>query len=188
MSPRRILLIRHGESTWNAAGRWQGWGDPPLSARGRAQAAALAEQLVPEGIVQLVSSDLGRAAQTARILGEAFGLVPALDARLRERDLGRWSGLSEGEILAEFPSELVRFRAREPGVRPGGGESRTEFVSRVAPALRGLAGLAGEAGAGALAIVTHLGVIRLIAPELRPGNAEVVAVDPARLLALTSDA
>jgi len=188
MSPRRVLLIRHGESTWNAAGRWQGWGDPPLSARGRAQAAALAEQLVSEGIVHLVSSDLARAAQTARILGDAFGIAPELDARLRERDLGCWSGLEEAEILAAFPDELARFRAREPGVRPGGGESRTEFVSRVAPALRGLAGIAGEAGAGALAIVTHLGVIRLIAPELRPGNAEVVAVAHARLLALASDA
>jgi XTP/dITP diphosphohydrolase len=180
----RVLLIRHGESTWNVAGRWQGWGDPPLSAYGRAQAAVLAEQLVPEGIVGLVSSDLARAAQTAQILGDALGLVPALDARLRERDLGRWSGLTEAEILAAFPDELARFRAREPGVRPGGGESRDEFVSRVAPALRGLAG---EAGAGALAIVTHLGVIRLIAPELRPGNAEVVAVDHARLLTLASD-
>ena len=184
MNPRPVLLIRHGESTWNAEGRWQGWGDPPLSARGRAQAAALAEQLVSEGIVHLVSSDLARAAQTARILGDAFGIAPELDARLRERDLGRWSGLEEAEILAAFPDELIRFRAREPGVRPGGGESRDEFVSRVAPALRWLAG---EAGAGALAIVTHLGVIRLIAPELRPGNAEVVAVDHARLLALASD-
>jgi len=187
MSRRRVLLIRHGESTWNAAGRWQGWGDPPLSARGREQAAALAEQLAAHGILRLVSSDLARAAQTAQMLGDALGLVPTLDARLRERDLGRWSGLEEAEILAAFPDELVRFRAREPGVRPGGGESRDEFVSRVAPALRVLAGLGGEVGAGALGIVTHLGVIRLIAPELRPGNAEVVAVDHARLLALASD-
>ena len=184
MNPRRVLLIRHAESTWNAAGRWQGWGDPPLSARGRAQAAALAEQLVPEGIVHLVSSDLARAAQTARILGDAFGLVPALDARLRERDLGRWSGLEEAEILAAFPDELIRFRAREPGVRPGGGESRDEFCARVAPAL---IAIAKRAQTENLAIVTHLGVIRLIAPELRPGNAEVVAVDHARLLTLASD-
>ena len=184
MNPRRVLLIRHGESTWNAAGRWQGWGDPPLSQGGRAQAAALAEQLVPEGIVRLVSSDLARAVQTARILGEAFGIAPELDARLRERDLGRWSGLKEAEILAAFPGELVRFRAREPGVRPGSGESRDEFRARVAPAL---IAIAERAQTESLAVVTHLGVIRLIAPELRPGNAEVVAVDHARLLALASD-
>ena len=185
MTAASILLIRHGESTWNAQRRWQGWGDPPLSERGRAQAAALAAQLAGRGVARLVSSDLARAAQTAAIVGAALGVAPVLDARLRERDLGRWAGLTEEEIRTEFGDELPRLRAREPGFRPGGGESHEAFAARAAPALAAAAGLA----AGAVtAIVTHLGVIRLVAPELRPGNAEIVAVDPARLLALLAAA
>ncbi|MCC6641155.1 MAG: histidine phosphatase family protein [Deltaproteobacteria bacterium] len=180
MPASRVLLIRHGESTWNAERRWQGWGDPPLSAQGRAQAGELATRLAGQGVAQLVSSDLARAAQTAQILGDALGLVPTLDARLRERDLGRWSGLTESQIVAAFGDEIERLRAREPGLRPGGGESHEAFAARAIPALTDAA--ASAVGA-AIAIVTHLGVIRLVMPELRPGNAEIVAIDRDRLLA-----
>jgi broad specificity phosphatase PhoE len=180
VSASRILLIRHGESTWNAAGRWQGWGNPPLSAHGRAQARALAERLTGSGVVRLLSSDLARAAETAAILGGALGLETEPDPRLRERDLGRWSGLTEAEIVAAFPDELARFRARDPAVRPGGGESRAAFLARVLP---GLEALAEAAAAGPLAVVTHLGVMRLLLPEQRPANAEVVVLDAGRLRA-----
>jgi len=121
-----------------------------------------------------------RAVETAAILGHALGLEGELDARLRERDLGRWGGLTEAEIAAAFPDELERFRARDPRVRPGGGESRTAFLARVLPALEALAE---AAEVGPVAVVTHLGVIRLLAPDRRPGNAEVVLVDPAQLRA-----
>jgi probable phosphoglycerate mutase len=180
MDEGRLLLIRHGESTWNAAGRWQGWGDPPLSERGRTQAAALAARVAGAGIARLVSSDLVRAAETADILAVALGLPAERDPRLRERDLGRWSGLTEEEIRAAYPDELARFRAREAELRPGGGEARAEFVARVAPAL---SDLAASARSSPVAVVTHMGVIRLFAPGLRPANAELVAVDAERLLA-----
>lgn len=181
MDAPRVLLIRHGESTWNAAGLWQGWGDPPLSARGREQAKALAGRLAAQRVARLVSSDLARAAQTAVILAESLRLAPALDPRLRERDLGCWAGLTEDEIRAAYPRDLERLRARDPAVRPGGGESWRSFFARAAPALSAAAECA---VAGPVAIVTHLGVIRLLDPALRPANAEVVEADPARLMAL----
>lgn len=183
MSEGRVLLIRHGESTWNAAGRWQGWGDPPLSERGRAQATALARRLAAENVVGLVASDLLRAAETARILGHALAVAPAFDSRLRERNLGAWAGLTEAQIRAAFPEELERLRARDPDLRPGGGESRGVFRARAAPAL---AAAAEAAQAGVIAVVTHLGVIRLLDPELRPENAGIVAVSPDRLRALAA--
>jgi broad specificity phosphatase PhoE len=179
MAEARVLLIRHGESVWNATGRWQGWGDPPLSQRGEAQAASLAARLVGAGITRIVSSDLERAHATAAIVGRVLGLEHERDPRLRERDLGAWSGLTAVEIAARFPEDLARFRAREADLRPGGGESRIAFFARVSPALRALAE---TTSVGSLAIVTHLGVIRLVAPELRPENAEVVAIEAARLV------
>lgn len=177
MSRGSILLVRHAESTWNAEGRWQGWGDPPLSDRGRAQAEALARRLEGTAPEAIVSSDLARAAETARALGAVLGVALRFDPRLRERDLGRWSGLTEDEIVARYGDELARFRTRDPELRPGGGESRIAFAARVAPAL----GELGRAGSR-LIVVTHLGVVRLVAPERRPGNAEALAV-PCTVLA-----
>src|SRR5690606_25454710 len=102
---REIWLIRHAESAWNAMGLWQGHADPGLSARGIAQAEALARELAGSGIEAIVASDLRRARETARILGAALGLEPAIDARLRERDLGTWSGLTTPQIAGRWPEE-----------------------------------------------------------------------------------
>lgn len=179
MRVARVLLLRHAESTWNALARWQGWGDPPLSERGREQAQGLAQLLTGAGITRLVSSDLVRAAETAAILGRTLGLEPELDPRLRERNLGRWSGLREPEIRAAFADELVRFRAHDPEVCPGGGESAVAFAARVMPALEALA--AGR-GQETVAVVTHLGVIRLFSPGLRLPNAEIFPLDAASLV------
>jgi broad specificity phosphatase PhoE len=90
----RLLCIRHAQSTWNAAGRWQGQADPPLSEQGLRQAEALAERLRGEGwpLRALLTSDLARARETAARLGAAFDLDPEPWAALREADLGLWSG------------------------------------------------------------------------------------------------
>jgi len=178
-----LLLIRHAESVWNAARRWQGQGDPPLSALGRAQAGRLAGSLAGAGLEELWASDLSRARETAQAVTSALGLPLSLDARLRERDLGRWSGLTEPEIRAAFPEELARFRARDPELAPGGGETRAAFAARVAPAL---AELAGRARTRRLAVVTHLGVMRPLAPELRPANTEWIQLPGSALEALAA--
>jgi len=167
-----LHFVRHGESTWNATGRWQGQGDPPLSETGRRQATAASTVLVAVGATVLASSDLARAAETARAIGAAVGLEPRWVPELRELDVGAWSGLPHAEIARRFPDELARFRAGDPDVRPGGGETRRELTGRVTAAL---AALAAEAP-GRVIAVSHLGVLRAIRPAAELANAASVAL------------
>jgi broad specificity phosphatase PhoE len=169
VSEPSIWLIRHAESTWNAAGRWQGQADPPLSARGREQAARLAEGLRGEGIERLVASDLARAAETARIVGAALGLEPWPEPRLRELDAGAWSGLTRAEIEARDGAALARFDGGDPVAPAGGAECREDVARRARAALsHWLAAAADER----LAILSHEGVLGSLIPGLRLGNAE----------------
>ncbi len=198
MSDSALLLIRHAESGWNAAGRWQGHGNPPLSDRGRAQANALARQLAREAIDVLVSSDLRRAAETAAILGQARGLQPELNPRLRELDLGDWEGLTSDQIERTAGDVLRCLNDGDLDVRPGGGENLRELEQR---ALLVVTELVDAHPGRRLAIVTHLGVIRALLGEssgsvrgvgarsVSPGpganidNASWRRVAPARLVA-----
>lgn len=158
---RELWLIRHAESAWNAMGLWQGHADPGLSSRGVAQAEALARSLAGAGIEAVAASDLRRARDTARILAETLGLAPLHDPRLRERDLGTWSGLSTPQIAGRWPDELARVRARDPEFRPGGGESIRDVRGRAGAFFRDLAERHGPAR---WAVVTHGGVIRALRP------------------------
>jgi len=164
----RLLLVRHAESVWNAEGRWQGQADPGLSGRGRVQAAELAGRLAAERIEIVVASDLERAAETARIVAAALGLVPHLDARLREHHVGAWSGLTHAEIATRWPEDYARFRAGDADLRPGGGESRRELAAR---AIRAAAELAAEHPDRRLAFVSHAGFLRALVPGLVLPNA-----------------
>jgi broad specificity phosphatase PhoE len=125
-----LLLVRHGETDWNADGRLQGQTDRPLSDFGRRQARQLAEKLDGEQFAALYSSDLSRARETAEIVGERLGLAVGLDPDLREKDWGNWEGLTAAERdRVEFVGEpteahlertlraLRRISERHPGVR-----------------------------------------------------------------------
>lgn len=180
-----LILIRHAESEWNAASRWQGQADPPLSVRGRAQAEKLAESLTGELAGQrvdlLICSDLGRAQQTAEAVGAALGLDPQPDGRFRELDVGAWSGLTREEIVARDPELLEQFEADgDPDVRPGGGESRREIRARSRAAVESL--VAGNPGARIL-IVCHLGFLRALLPGAEPANADWIRIDAQEALA-----
>jgi probable phosphoglycerate mutase len=164
----RILLVRHAESEWNAAGRWQGHGDPPLSERGRAQARRTAAALVGSGVEVLVSSDLRRAVETASALARVLGLEPLRDARLRELDVGAWEGLTRAEIALRHPEDLARFDREGPDARPTGGETLGELERRARGAL---ASLVARHPGRRLGIVTHLGVIRALAGAAEIDNA-----------------
>ena len=160
VSPVPLLLIRHGESTWNAARRWQGHADPPLSEQGRDQARRagvrlLAAQEVPT-IGTLWSSDLRRARETARIIAAELGLEPRVHPGVRERTAGPWEGLTREEIDAGWPDYLERRR------RPEGFESDADLAERVVPALTEIARLVAAEDSGVPAIVTHGGVIGVV--------------------------
>lgn len=174
-----VMLIRHAESLWNAAGRWQGHGDPGLSPKGLIQARALAESLRDEPADRLIASDLLRARQTAAELARAWGLEPAFDARLRELHIGSWTGLRREEIAARDPQGLARFDAGDPELRVGGGESRSGIRRRARAFVEELsAGHAGER----VALVTHLGFVRALIPDAAPANADVVCLRAGELL------
>src|SRR5919205_4262120 len=101
-----LLLVRHGETDWNADGRLQGQTDRPLSDFGRRQARQLAQELVDEELEAIYASDLARARETAEIIGERLGLAVVLDADLREKDWGTWEGLNSVERdRVEFAGE-----------------------------------------------------------------------------------
>lgn len=125
----RLILLRHGRTTWNAERRFQGQADPPLDEVGRAQAyevAALIAALRPD---VLVSSDAKRAAQTAAPVAEVAGLAVRLDPRLRERSLGHWEGLTRDEVADRFPSEFADWVAGRDVSRRGG-ETREQVAER----------------------------------------------------------
>lgn len=170
MKATRFLLIRHAESVWNASGRWQGQGDPELSARGREQAAAAAKTLAGETVDRLISSDLQRALQTASVLGAPHGLVPEPEPRFRELDVGSWTGLTRDEIEKCDPELLRAFEREDPDVRPGGGESRRELRRRVRHAVEAVAA---DGAHETIVLVAHLGVIRALMPGAEPDHLQI---------------
>lgn len=159
----RLLVVRHAETEDNAGGRWQGWSDSLLTERGIAQAQALAGRLAGEPLAAVYSSDLGRALHTACLAAAPHSLTPYPTAALRERDVGLYSGLSGAEVEARFPESLTR-RAID-GVldwAPPQGESFRHMLARLLPAL---AGIAREWPGRTVLVVTHGGVVRLLASQ-----------------------
>ena len=171
--PTRVLLVRHGQSEWNAQGRWQGQADPPLSDVGRAQAHAAARSL--GALDAIFASDLQRAAETAAIISAALGVGPVvIDERVRERDAGEWSGLTRAEIEARYPGWLdstsnkhTAFASGEGVRRPPGWESDASVLAR---GLDALAAIHTAVGDGDVLVVTHGGLIYTVEHHL---NAEV---------------
>jgi broad specificity phosphatase PhoE len=131
---RRLVLVRHGRTAWNLDQRAQGHTDVPLDEVGAAQAAAAAPALAAMAPVAVWSSDLTRAATTARPVAEARGLSLRRDPRLREFDLGARTGMTMPEYAEAFPDEYAAFRAGRYEVVPGG-ETTEQVVDRVTTAL-----------------------------------------------------
>lgn len=179
----RLLLVRHGQSEWNAGRVLQGQADVPLSDLGRAQAAALAPVVSGLAPDRAVTSDLLRASATAAILGHP-------DARpepaLREIDVGVWQGRAIPDLIAEDRESYAGWRAGS--YRPDGGEDWGSFVARVEHAIRGECG---SLGAGTLLVVCHGGVIRAaldVFLSLRPQHVLPVAPASLTVLRLNGDA
>lgn len=154
---RHLLLVRHGQSEWNAEGRWQGQADPPLSELGEEQARDAATRLAGTGFTAVISSDLRRARRTAEILAEALGLPVAVDPDLREIDVGDWQGLTRAEIEAGWPGELADW-SEGRSESPPGGETRAHLAERARGALVRAAG--GADPGDRLLVVAHGALVR----------------------------
>jgi thiosulfate oxidation carrier complex protein SoxZ len=150
-----LFIARHGQTDWNFEHRWQGHADPPLNATGRAQAAELGEALAGSAIEAVFSSDLRRAAETAEIVAARLGLLVELDARLREVDVGEWSGLTAAEVEERYPEGFLRRRGGQTGWTEG--EELGAMAERVVAALLEIAGRHPD---GRLLVVTHGGPMR----------------------------
>jgi probable phosphoglycerate mutase len=155
-----LLLIRHGQSQFNAQHRWENWErHSPLTAQGEAEAQALAERLSSEdGIDGLYTSPLTRARQTAQIIGKARGIDPVAVDGLREVNVGHVGGLTHEEFAARFPEAFPRWQDRGDVefIWPGG-EKRADFFRRAARAVDEI--VARHPGDKVIA-VCHGGVIR----------------------------
>ena len=154
---RRVLLLRHGRTEWNASGRFQGQLDSPLDAVGRAQAEAAGIAVASMQPDAVVTSDLSRAVDTAAAVGAELGLTPTIDKRLREIYLGEWQGLTRAEAREQFPEEYARWQTGEDA-RRGEGETYAEVGARSAECVTEWLD---RLGPGALLLaVTHGGTAR----------------------------
>jgi len=158
----RILLARHGETPWNAEGRYQGQRDIALSETGEGQARALGERLRDLPISRAVASPLSRARRTAELaLGDARAGLLTLDPGLAEIAHGDWEGLLASEIRARDPERLRAWRESPATVQmPGGGESLGQVLERAWPAFAAACEGLGEADT--LLVVAHDAVNRVL--------------------------
>jgi len=158
--PKRLILIRHGETAWNREERIQGQLDAPLNALGVRQAALTAQALMAggwfEGVEEIVSSDLSRALDTASAIAEISGLPLRQERSLRERHFGELQGITYAEWRQADAEGLARFRAGDPDYGPPGGETARDFLRRCVEAVTHL--VMSASGSHVLA-VTHGGVI-----------------------------
>jgi broad specificity phosphatase PhoE len=157
--PRRLILLRHGRTAWNAEHRIQGQSDVDLDETGHRQAVDAATAVAAYSPTRLWSSDLARAAQTAAYVGKECGLEPVPDQRLREFHLGERQGLTHAEYAERFPDEHRNFRAGDYAAAPGA-ETHAEVVTRMVASLRDLVA---EAPAGAAAVAVSHGAALKVA-------------------------
>ena len=155
----QLLLIRHGETAWNAEHRIQGQLDIPLSPLGVLQSARLAESLANEPIDAVYSSGQSRAWLTAAPLAARLGLEVIAEPRLRERSFGIFEGLTLDEVAERYPPEFKKWRERDPTWRPEGGESGQQLIDRV---LSAVSDIAIKHPGQTVVLVSHGGVLDVL--------------------------
>jgi glucosyl-3-phosphoglycerate phosphatase len=172
---KRLLLVRHGETAWNAAKVLQGQADIELSERGHEQARALGPMLERWAPDEAWTSDLKRARQTATLVGWPKASV---DPRWREADLGEWTSKRVHDLTAKDAAHYQRWRNGLDA--PPGGESMVTFRERIGAALDALRERSGD-----VLVVTHGGAIRaVLGIALGLTSDRIVAVEPCSLTAL----
>ena len=169
MRVRKLVLLRHGQTEYNAGSRMQGQLDTDLTDLGREQAVAAAEVLAKRQPLVVMSSDLRRALDTAVCLGERAGLPVLVDARLRETHLGQWQGLTHLEGDAAAPGARLAWRDNSRWAPPGG-ESRVDVADRSMPLVAELIATQTEWGRDdpdrPVVLVAHGGLIAALSAAL----------------------
>lgn len=162
---RRLILLRHGQTEYNATSRMQGQLDTELSELGRRQALAAAREIAAFEPLAVVSSDLRRAYDTAVALGDSAGLPVAIDPRLRETHLGQWQGLTHHDVDSVAPGARAAWRADATWAPPQG-ESRVDVARRSVPVVRELLDKYEQWGQRPIVLVAHGGLIAALTAAL----------------------
>jgi len=157
--PTRLYLMRHGEVEASRRGRYNGHSDVELSVEGILQLEALADRVAGEPIRGVYASDLIRSRTGAEAIARRFGLQVEIRSGFREKNFGRWEGLSATEVSERFPEEWARWLSDPAGARPAGGESYREVYQRVTA---GLGEILCRHRGEEVALVAHGGVNRLV--------------------------
>ncbi|UJL28155.1 glucosyl-3-phosphoglycerate phosphatase [Mycolicibacterium sp. jd] len=169
MRVRRLVMLRHGQTEYNAGSRMQGQLDTDLSDLGREQAVAAAEVLAKRQPLLIVSSDLRRALDTAVALGDRSGQPVSIDTRLRETHLGDWQGMTHLEVDAVAPGARLAWRD-DARWAPHGGESRVDVADRSLPLVHELVTQQTDWGAAGsdrpVVLVAHGGLIAALTAAL----------------------
>ncbi|WP_040834194.1 histidine phosphatase family protein [Nocardia brevicatena] len=162
---RTLILLRHGQTEWNADDRMQGQIDTDLTDLGRRQAKEAARELVSRKVIGIVASDLRRAYDTALILAESTSLEVVRDERLRETHLGGWQGLTSREFDADHPGARVAWRM-DASYSPPGGETKLEVGARALPVVRELYAERQDWPGATIILVAHGGLIAALTAAL----------------------
>lgn len=169
---RRLILLRHGQTEWNASDRMQGQIDTELSELGRRQAKDCAPDMACRDLVHIVSSDLKRAHDTALAVSDHAGLPVVTDPRLRETNLGEWEGLDHIQVDTMHPGARKEWRM-DPTFTPPGGESKLEVGARALPVVHELFNEREDWPGRTILLVAHGGLIAALTAavlELPPAN------------------
>ena len=156
MSSRPIFIARHGETQSNLTNLYAGRSPEPLTRAGRAQVTHLAGGLAAQGIGQIWSSSVGRALESARLLGERLRLSVRVDSRLDEMQLGPWEGRTEEEVARDFPDAYALWLSQPDQVRLDGRETLGQVAARVMAAVADA-----EATRAGVLLMTHVAPMRV---------------------------
>lgn len=169
---RRLILLRHGQTDWNAGDRMQGQIDTELSDVGRRQAKTCAPDMATRDLIAIISSDLKRAHDTALAVADCAAMPVALDPRLRETDLGEWEGMNHTEVDSLYPGARKAWRLN-PEFTPPGGESKLQVGARALPVVHELLAEREDWPGRTIMLVAHGGLIAALTAallELPEGN------------------
>lgn len=161
-----LFVFRHGRTSWNSQGRYQGQTDIDLDELGRTQAVAVAKRCAAIAPVALYSSDLRRCADVATSIASEVDVAIVADKRLRERDFGEWSGLTRSEIAERYPEQFRLWQQGDSEVRPGGGETAGDVLARI----ESFVDTVREHGTGRVVAVSHASWIRSLVQWVLGGN------------------